>query len=290
MSLFEHSNDVGVTPATTQKFDRWHGQNRPADGTQTGFTHKIGPAPIPFATVKDARMRVNDGTEDVILIGRQNDGSYQFKLIDGSDDVVTIGKSETGIGLYLSDGTNDVISLEKNVDGSIGFAMQNDGYNSMFAGKDQNGNPVIKIAEAGYNARTASSQNLVFDGRRPTLQIIAQGDITVSSYTVAGGHNGVSSGSATLNPSLSLTGNEMVLAYVGNTFSLWTGDHIYLGGFGSGGSISIDGFETQGVQYTVIGTTYTVTTQSSAVFASGSAGATLPTRVVHYYVLQQLVN
>lgn len=139
MSLYEGSDDPGILPAQTPRFDRWDAQHRPASGTQSAFTSRQGPVAVPYASTKDARFRVNNGDYDNIKIGRQDDGTYSFIFNDGNNDVLLIGPDSSG---------TEVVKIAK-----PGFDAATAGPDSLVFNSNQN---IFKIIRPG-NFTTSSS-------------------------------------------------------------------------------------------------------------------------------------
>lgn len=66
----------GRTSATPLQHDIE--SSRKADGTQ-GVTQKVNDDTGPYVSTKDGRLLVNDGSNDIIIIGRQANGAYGMK-------------------------------------------------------------------------------------------------------------------------------------------------------------------------------------------------------------------
>lgn len=67
--------------------------------------------------------------------------------------------------------------------GFLGMAV-NDGTNdTMFAGQDNTGATVVKIAKSGFDAKTASAANLIFNSGQDTFKIVKKISAIIPSFT-----------------------------------------------------------------------------------------------------------
>lgn len=69
--------------------------------------------------------------------------------------------------------------------GFLGLAINNGTVDTMFAGQDSSGNTVIKIAKAGFDAKTATSDQLIFNSSQNVFKIATSFTIN-NNFSITG--------------------------------------------------------------------------------------------------------
>lgn len=110
--------------------------------------------------------------------GAQFVGSSTLQ-IDSASNLIMIKKSDA---LSLS-----VLRIGQVATGFLGMAVSDGLLDTLFAGLDDNGNTVVKIAKPGFDAKTTASTNLVFNSSQNILKVVSSGSISLNTNGLTDG-------------------------------------------------------------------------------------------------------
>lgn len=136
-----------------------------------GTSHSNAPTSSLDLTNPDSILSgTNRGTQFVGSSTLQVDSTHN--IINISDPttigggVLKLGVVATGgyLGLVVSDGKNDIL----------------------FAGREADGSIVVKVAKTGFDAKTASGNNLIFNSGQDIFKIVQKGSTTITVPTPSG--------------------------------------------------------------------------------------------------------
>lgn len=138
------------------------------------------PSPLPTSSMSLSNPNtILSGT----YRGNQNVGSAQLN-IDSVNNVISV-KGVNTLG-------NSIVKYGQiGTTGSyLGFAV-NDGTNDiMFAGEDSTTSPpttYVKIAKSGFDAKTATNSQLIFNSEQDIFKIVTTGTVSLPSYVLVAG-------------------------------------------------------------------------------------------------------
>jgi hypothetical protein len=190
--------------------------------------------------------------------------------------------------IIANDGAYDIIKLGQQSNGGYGLIFSNGANTKMYIGKDGSGNYIFKVAKDGFDADTATNDQLIFNSAQDTFKIV--GKYTASFSATCAGFN-------ESNTLFSITHNlgyqPLYIASVAittNTLNGVTGTYPipYLLPAGSNNTTgnNIWGFLAGVVPYTVSNTTI----QFEAVVGSQNGSGQTIAGTVTVYVLQETAN
>jgi hypothetical protein len=104
--------------------------------------------------------------------GTQFVGSASLQ-IDSTQNLITV-KGGTN-------NANNVLRFGQISSGFLGMAVNNGTLDTMFAGQDSTGSTVVKIAKPGYDAKTATNDQLVFNSGQNVFKIVLSGTTTLTT-------------------------------------------------------------------------------------------------------------
>jgi hypothetical protein len=190
--------------------------------------------------------------------------------------------------IITNNGTFDVITLGRQNDGTYGMTMNDSANARLLIGPDSGGNIAVKVSKVGYDAATATNDQLIFNSQQDVFKIVAKYTV---SFTVTCGAFGEA------NTIFSVTHNLGYLPlYIGsanittNTVSGVTGiyplPYFMPAGANNGTGNNIWGFLAAVVPWTVS----TTQIQFEAVVGSQNASGQTLAGSVTVYVLQETQN
>lgn len=220
--------------------------------------------------------------------GNQNVGSAQLN-IDSVNNVISV-KGVNTLG-------SSIVKYGQigNTGNYLGFAV-NDGTNDiMFAGEDSTTSPAttyVKIAKPGFDAKTASAANLIFNSNQDTFKIVATGTLNLPSQSFTTTSNTYGTGGLSWPLSVSaphnLTFIPTVLGFYNNGGIYTPLQFIYMAAVSSSPSYF--------AQFTINVATDDVNVYASAtafgynVAAASGGTVTFSGASIKYYLLQETAN
>lgn len=172
-------------------------------GTLRG-TQFVGSAALQIDSTQGL-ITINDTSlSNVLSIGKISPTMFGMSVKDTATGVNTLffGQgTDSSLGLTLSSSSGTALSLAQFADNSVGLNVPDASGNAvLFAGKDSTGATVVKVAKPGFDARTASAANLIFNSTQNIFKIVKIGTLnidipgtlasnTTSSISVAHGLN-----------------------------------------------------------------------------------------------------
>lgn len=125
------------------------------------------PEPLPSSGTSTDPNALNLTNPDSVLSGTNRGTQFVGSAtlqIDSTKDLITVH----GLGNQ----TSSIVRLGQVSNGFLGFAV-NDGKNdTMFAGQDDTGTTVVKVAKTGFDVKTATSSQLIFNSSQDTFKIV----------------------------------------------------------------------------------------------------------------------
>jgi hypothetical protein len=147
------------------------------------------------------------------LRGTQFVGSNTLQ-IDSTQNLITIKNSAAALN------QTGVLRIGTVAQNYLGMAVNNGTVDTMFAGQDSTGATVVKIAKAGYDAKTATDDQLIFNSNQNVFKIVSkiQSNIPAFSWVAA------TSASSLLTIPHGLSATPIINAYAaGNLINSSTG-------------------------------------------------------------------
>lgn len=153
------------------------------------FPHKIISGMLPGAT----EIRIG-GNENIKISGKD-----QRISVVNSGTTLSFGNQGSGdLQLALSDGTTNIIKLGNLGSSYMGLAFNDASFDRIFVGKKPDGTHVARLSQSGYDAKTATADQLIWSSefnnfkivgspRTVNLQIVSTGTGIYGETTLAHG-------------------------------------------------------------------------------------------------------